>query len=258
MGNFYVDDSIHDEAGFIIGACTYSDIDVNEKIADVIKLHKFDPETFEYKSSANYYREPEKAKVREGLKKILRNDCKLGLVIIPRENRGQLGFECIKAIKQFIDINKEIKTPTSIYFDQGMFNSMDKANKLINSLNFTDCSFLLEQDSKEIRGIQLADLAAHISAIQLKYTLGLVSKKVKAGENSGYDPDQEMELGIEMWASIRYVFFTQVSKPFKDDPLDDAMLMVEPYGLYISDSCNETLSDQARQTFGEIYLGCIH
>ena len=258
MGQFYIDDSVHDEAGFVIGACVYTNIDINEKIIDIIKNCGFDPDIFEYKSSANYSKEPEKAKVREQLKGLLADSCKLGIVIIPRTNREQLGFECIKAVKQFMDSNKVVKKPINIYFDQGLFTSKEKAEQLITSLQFTDCTFNLEQNSISIKGIQLADLAAHISSIQLKDAMGLVTKTVKAGDNSGYDPDLDIELGFEMWAIIRYTFFNEGSKLYTDDPIADATLKVEPYGLYISDLCDQNLSDIARTKFGDIYLGCIH
>ncbi len=258
MGQFYIDDSVHDEAGFVIGACVYTDIDVNEKIIDIIKSCGFNPDCFEYKSSANYFREPDKAKVREQLKELLTDSCRLGIVVIPRIHRDQLGSECIKAVKQFIDNNKRLRKPTSVYFDQGMFSSKEKAEHLIKALNFIDCVFHLEQNSLHVKGIQLADLAAHISAIQLKDELGLVSKMVKAGDNSGYDPDLDIELGFEMWATIRYTFFNEGSKLYIDDPIADATLKVEPYGLYISDLCEKVFYDASRAKFFNIYLGLFH
>jgi hypothetical protein len=247
MGQFYIDDSVHDEAGFVIGACVYTNIDINEKIIDIIKNCGFDPDIYEYKSSANYSKEPEKAKVREQLKGLLVDSCKLGIVIIPMKYRVQLGFECIKAVKQFMDSNKEVKKPINIYFDQGMFTSIEKAEQLIASMHFTGCTFYLEQNSISIKGIQLADLAAHISSIQLKDAMGLVTKTVKAGYKSGYDPDSDIELGFEMWATIRYTFFNEGSKLYTDEPIADATLKVEPYGLYISDLCDKSLSDIARK-----------
>lgn len=134
-----------------------------------------------------------------------------------------------------------------------------KAEKLISELNFTDCNFFLEQDSKKIKGIQLADLAAHIASIQFKYSLGLVTKKVKAGENSGYDPEDEMELGFEMWATLRSSFFCKNSgKPYMADQLIDATMIVERCGLYISDLGNEEFTGNVKAAFGTVNLGCIH
>src|SRR5688572_2412786 len=125
MGQFYIDDSLHDSAGFIIGACVYSEINLDEKINDIIKLCGFNPEVFEYKSNQNYSKEPEKAKVREHLKELLIDNCKLGVVVLPRSNREQLGFECIKAVKQFIESNVSIKKPIEVFIDQGMFSSTE-------------------------------------------------------------------------------------------------------------------------------------
>lgn len=258
MAHFYIDDSVHDEAGFIIGALVYSQNDIEQEIIDIIKSHNFNPENFEFKSSANYSKEPEKIKIRQSLKELMHTNCKLGIVVIPRENRDLLGIECIKALKQFLSSNNRIKFPLKIYFDQGMFQSREKANELIDKLGFENCNFHLEQDSKTVRGIQLADLSAHICSIQLKDNLGLITKKVKAGENSGYDPESEMELGFEMWATLRYSFFNQETKQLTDNPIEDATFDVEPYGLYVSELCNSDLTEHVRQTFGTVYLGCIH
>jgi hypothetical protein len=257
MGHFYIDDSVHDEAGFIIGACVYTSTDLKLKIADIIKTCGFDPNVFEYKSSAIFYKEPIKAKVREELLGLLVDSCRLGIVVLPRTKRDEFGFECIKAAKQFID-NNEINMPLDIYLDQGMFTSKDKAEQLIEKLNFNDCKFHLEQNSLQIKGIQLADLAAHIVSIQLKYALGLVTKLVKAGKNSGYDSDIDVELGFEMWASIRYTFFNKGSTIYTGDPITDATVKVEPHGLFISDFCDSLLTETARTIFGNVYLGCIH
>lgn len=258
MGQFYIDDSIHDEAGFIVAACVYTNIEIDTRITEIIKSCGFSPDTFEYKSRASYSKEPEKIKVRDQLKQLLKDSCYLGVVIVPRSKREELGLECIKAIKQFIETNKRIKKPASIYIDEGMFKSTDKAYKLIDSLLLNNCIFYLEQNSKKIKGIQLADLAAHISSIQLKDTLGLVTKTVRLGEESGYGPETDMELGFEMWATLRYSLFNEGSTKFTGDPIADATVKVEPYGLYVSEYCDSKLSEIARSTFGKVYLGCIH
>lgn len=257
MGYFYVDESIHDEAEFIVCACVYTDSDINPKILEVFRACGLDGEAFEYKSRVNYSKEPQMAEVRDELRFLLAMNTKLGIVVVPRNKRNELGYECLKAIQQFIE-NNNIKAPIEIYFDQGVLPSRERALHLIDMLNLVGFSFHLEQDSKQIKGIQLADLAAHIASIQLKCSLGLITKLVKAGENSGYESDVEFELGFEMWAALRYTFFNEGPKESKDSPVDDATLAVEPYGLYISEFCDKKLSEKARNVFGEVYLGCIH
>jgi hypothetical protein len=48
MGNFYIDDSIHDEAGFIIGACVYSKHDLSANIAEILSHSGYDPSFSEF------------------------------------------------------------------------------------------------------------------------------------------------------------------------------------------------------------------
>jgi hypothetical protein len=120
-----------------------------------------------------------------------------------------------------------------------------------------NCYF--EQDSRIVCGLQLADLVAHTCSIMLLESLGLVTKTVKAGENSGYDPDLDIELGFELWASLRYNFFSKPA-PHPDTWRDqsDYRVEVKGVGLYVSDSCPELLKEKALDRFGEMYLGCIH
>jgi hypothetical protein len=257
MGHFYVDDSAHNEAGFIIGACVYTETDLTDKINNIIKKHGYNETEFEHKSGASYSKDPNKTKVRDDLKSLLIHQCKLGVVVIPSDKRDELGFECIKALKAFIHYNN-LKGTNDIYFDQGHFTSIQKANAAIDAQGFVDSNFILEQDSKVVKGIQLADLAAHIASIHFKYIMGLVTKMVKAGENSGYDPDSDMELGFEMWANLRYTFFNEGSTEYTGDSIEDSMVKVESYGLYVSGLCSEKLQEDARQAFASVYLGCIH
>jgi len=96
-------------------------------------------------------------------------------------------------------------------------------------------------------------------SIMLLGTLGLVTKKVKAGPNSGYDPDLDIELGFELWASVRYWFFCcDLKKSDGDDTMEEAMVDVSSRGLYIASSCSKELRGAAEARFGKMYLGCIH
>jgi hypothetical protein len=106
MAQFYIVDSVHNEAGFIIGACVCKSIDLSDKIINIINSCGYDPDIFEFKSSANFSEEPQKAKVREELKGLLIDSCRLGIVVIPRTKRDELGYECIKAINNSSTIIK--------------------------------------------------------------------------------------------------------------------------------------------------------
>jgi hypothetical protein len=257
MGQFYIDESIHDHAGFIICAITYSEVDLSEKILSVIKQNEFNPDSFEFKSNTNYVNEPEKKKVREELKILLVESCRLGLVIVPREKRAELGSECLKALRQFIKNNSSIQKPLEVFFDQGIFNSNNISNNHFNIEEFSSVDFYLSNDSKIIRPIQLADLAAHIAAIQLKAELGFLNKKVKYKPYLNDDFETEMELEFEMFLTIRYCLFNSGFTEYTGDFIKDGMIQIEPYGLYISDFCNDSLTKAARNIFGEIFLGSV-
>ena len=75
--------------------------------------------------------------------------------------------------------------------------------------------------------------------------------------NSGYDDDVEIVLGFEMWAGIRHAFLSVGSGANIDDE-NFAVVLVEPYGLYIDPSASTEVAVAARKRFGSMYVGCIH
>jgi hypothetical protein len=257
MGHFYVDDSIPDQAGFALAACVYTNGDLSDSVNDIFEKNSMDSRMTEFKSGANYQTNPKMASVRENLRQLFSKSCKLGLVIIPRNERKNLGSECLFGIDLFIK-NNELEKLTDVFFDEGLFSSVAAAEKMVSGLNLNRFRFHFEQDSLQIKGIQLADLAAHTCSIMLKESMGFISKDGKAGENSGYDPDTAISIGFMMWASLRYNFFFQRFKKVVDDPIIDSTVDVEPYGLYISRHCSEELALEVRARFATVYLGCTH
>jgi hypothetical protein len=121
------------------------------------------------------------------------------------------------------------------------------------------CILHFEQDSKVIAGIQLADLAAHTCSIMMKDSLGLVTKMVKVGENSGYNPEMMIELGFLMFASIRYCFLGK-ARPYDDTrpQTEWAQIDLSNYGLVVGADLRDDIRKGALDRFSSIYLGCIH
>ncbi len=259
MGYFYFDESIHDKGNFIIGAFIYSKNDLSQNISDILKKHGYNPDIDEFKSGINFTENPKMIEVRNDLKSLISGNCELGIIVIPIKERKKLGIEVLKGLKQFLIENKLNRFQHSVYFDEGIFDNVMEANNLVIKFGIESNNYHFEQDSKIIKGIQLADICAHTSSIMLLEVFGLVNKSVKAGENSGYVPDTDMNLGFEMWASIRYcLFHGQSIKEASDDPIKVMSFKVEPNGLFISDLCDKLLADKARERFGTVYLGCIH
>jgi len=255
MIHIFIDESIQQKGGFIISGLVFSKIDPNDLILKSLQKNGFKPGD-EYKSGIHYSTVPKMALVRNDLKKILFNHCKIGIVVLPSANRANIGQETLKGLRQFIT-NNPINENIQVFIDQSYFKNTEEGKRNLQDFKIKNCRVSLENDSKKVRGIQLADLVAHTCSIMLLETLGLIHKKVKAGDNSGYEPDLEIDLGFELWASIRYLFLHQpITKRIESS--DDYIVNVLSYGLYVSELCDKELRVAAIKRYGTNYLGCIH
>ena len=92
----------------------------------------------------------------------------------------------------------------------------------------------------------------------MKSELGIVTKTIKAGERSGYDPEMDIRLGFACWAGIRYNLFTQdQSDPFAE-PEPKLSVNTKDYAMLVTDQCPKEVKDAAERRLGDTYLGCIH
>lgn len=259
MGHFYFDETIQERGGFIIGAFVYSPNDVTPLVYSAIEQVGLRPGVDEFKSGARMDRNPKQSELRGRLIEILSNT-RVGLVVVPATERALLGRHALLGLRKILSANGLAQKPHSVFLDQGITINKGDCKELLGETGAL-CEVYQSQDSKLIGGIQLADLTAHLLGGILLESLGLVSKLVRAGENSGYDPDLEIELGFELWATLRYQFF-KAPHPnpgaIPEDPIGDLIFDVENYGLHISDGCPQTLKEAALQRFGTCYLGCIH
>ena len=259
MGYFYFDETIQERGDFIIGAFVYAPDDKSPNVYSAISHVGLRPGFDEFKSGSRMDRNPHQAKLRGELSNILMNTC-VGVIVLPVSERALLGREAIIGLQKILHANGLDQQPHSIFFDEGITVDSQTHKTFLEDTGSL-CELHLSQDSKLVGGIQLADLVAHSLGGMLLEQLGLISKKVRVGEGSGYDPDLEIELGFELWASLRYQFFKAPqpkSGPIPDDPVGEMIFDVENYGLHISEKCCPSLREAAIQRFGDCYLGCIH
>lgn len=259
-GFIYYDDSKHPKADFFMGAFIYSERDLNEEISQYISSSGLDPNKDEFKSRLRMDQNPEQKELRQYLKRLI-SDTKIAIVITA-PNEKDFKACTSKALIQLIENNQEeLIFPLNVFLDQGIYKNQndDDYKSLVSMLNPKQVNLNIEQDSKVIKGIQLADLVAHTCSIMMKESLGLINKTIKVGNNSGYDPDTDIEIGFEIWAGIRYNFFsTPPPHPDEWESQLDCVATVERKGLFISESCNKTIKVEGKSRFGEMYLGCIH
>lgn len=257
MGYFYFDESIQQRVGFIVGAFVYSDTDLTPAVFQGIAAAGLRPGVDEFKSGVRMDGRPAHAAARESLRELLQGT-RVGLVVVPADRRGDLGTEALAGLEKIIRANELAASGHHAYFDQGIIVRPDLADTFSTRVG-VPCDVLPNQDSRSVGGLQVADLAAHSMGVMLLESLGYLKKTVKAGENSGYDPDLDIELGFELWASLRYAFFKAPQPiPGPEDQPGGLMFDVANYGLHVAPSCGDALRSAALERFGECYLGCIH
>jgi hypothetical protein len=196
---------------------------------------------------------------RELLLPILQKS-KIGAIVASLHERKVLGSQVLAGVAKMLVANGLLDRKPRLYLDTGIPCS---AAATLTFLRATDgkCVLLVEQDSRRVLGLQLADLAAHYVGSMLLDGLGILKKTVKAGPNDGYRADEDLDLGFAIWATVRRSFF-MASQPFPDpvsgDPIGNLEFDVANYGLYVSDGCRDTIRSAALDRFGKFYLGCRH
>jgi hypothetical protein len=258
MGHFYFDESIHDRGGFIVGAYVYGP-DADAQVTAAIDRVGLRPGLDEFKSSSRMDRHPEQVALRDELRKIL-VEYRLAVLVTPSADRAALGEEALRGLDQIAQANNLVGGPRLVAaLDEGVFDPVGRAAELSAEIGLDRyCEIRPEQDSRAVKGLQLADLVAHTAATMLLETLGLVRKHVKAGSDSGYEEDLELELGFELWAGLRYQFLHSGPADQQEEAYQGALMEVGPCGLRISAACSADLRAAALDRFGQCYLGCIH
>ncbi len=257
MAYLYLDDSKHHRFGFSLAAFVICDDDPSELISSIFRELEYDPELFEYKSSAKMAGDSRLQTLRSTLKNFVGRHCKIAVCLVDGDKR--LGPAALKLLTAALSHPQLEGQSHKVFFDEGLFQSSRVATRLVDGdASFQLCEFHFEQDSRRHLGIQLADMVAHTCSTMLLETLGHVTKKVVvSAPGDGVYDGLEVELGFEMWAGIRYAFLAK-NKEFPMDDFDLANVEVYPWGLFIDQSVSEQISSAAMERFGENYLGCIH
>jgi hypothetical protein len=260
MGFFHFDESLHPKAGFALGAFVYSEESLDTAVCEALHQSGLTPKVDEFKSGMRMDMHPKQARARDLLKSILGERCGVGVVVVPYSPRDLLGPESLLGLNKILTTISFRSKSHDVYFDQGIFPSGTAGRKAADSISFAQrCRFYFEQDSRQVLGLQIADLVAHMCGTMLLAQLGLVKKTVKAGPDSGYDPDGDMPLGFELRATLRRRFFAAPPPPVDTWKSQlDYQVDVESRGLHIAPSCDAKLARSALSRFGKMYLGCIH
>ena len=255
MSYAYFDDSKHHPWGFSLGALVFCDSDPTQEIARIIRRNGFDPDNFEFKSSCPMAGNNSLQSIRSELMELIRSNCRIAICVVDGDkNIGPAG---LRLLQHAISHKTLVSREHVVHFDEGLFSSSRAAFQIASEIGGLGSSTLLfEQNSKEVLGIQLADLCAHTCSTML---LGALGKEMKAinVEDSGYDGELDIPLDFELWAGIRYALLDSPN-PNPQDLMDHAFVDLARHGLLIDESVSDTVGTAATERFATIYLGCIH
>lgn len=257
MSCFFVDESIQTRGGFILAALVHAEEDLSPTVNGALLAAGLTPGVDEFRSSAYLAEHPHLQSLRDGMYAALLQTA-IAVVVAPENDRGRLGNHVLDGLAKVILANSLQDALESACFDQNIQFAARQSSIAAFSSRF-GVTVELEQDSRQRAGLQVADLVAHTAGIMLLDSLGLVTKTVRVGEESGYPSDTEMKLGFEMWASLRWHFFSgQPLASADEDPVRGTTVPTEDYALFVAASCPAQLADAARSRFGTMYRGCIH
>ena len=260
MGTFYFDESIHPRGKFTLGAFVYSEESLDQPVAEALLKSGLRPRVDEFKSGARMDQNACQKQARALLHTVVHDHCRIGVVVTPPSPRNLLGGEGLRGLHKILSMNTFRTTPHDVFFDEGIFSGTGPGAHAADAHCVCQpCSFHFEQNSRQVLGLQVADLIAHTCATMLLAQLGLVNKKVKAGHNSGYEPNLDMELEFELWEDVRWNFFA-AAPPHPDTWKSqlDFQVDVASRGLHVAETCDEGVRSAALARFGSMYLGCIH
>ncbi|MGO7377500.1 DUF3800 domain-containing protein [Rhizobium ruizarguesonis] len=243
--DIYIDESIHERANFIVLAAVCAGQDDIRLASEALSQCGFVPGRDEFKSSMTMSGNKHAQDLRERFREII-GGCKIAIGVCAVNERHQL-MALAARISEAVSSHDPAKKRT-VHLDQGMKRQPITLPNgyLLNA----DC------DSKAVIGIQVADCCAHFIATMLLGELGLFTKMVPARrvypENEG-----DLELAWELWASIRYALAgSEPIGPVDDD--GDYEPLLKPFGLVLSDGCDERVVEVAEKRFGSVWVGCIH
>lgn len=243
----YIDESLHDDHDFMLLSYINCRFDPQEEVQEILDKYA----TTEYHSSEKMAGNEVMRKIRSELKSYIGFNCKWGVFVLPRKLRHEIDNEFELLIKQLVSLF----STKSLYFfvDEGIVG-----NAMIVKLReaFPKHEFQIG-DSERINGIQLADLTAALSGVQLKEEVSGKPKMLEYGAESGFDPPIKAALGYELWTHLRYAMH-KADEPKGEEMPDWATFETEGFGFILSDECGEGLVNSATKVFGEVYLGCIH
>lgn len=287
----FVDESIRENDGFVLTAFVVSPIDLSPLVADALSQAGLTVGRDEFKSRTLMQNRPELRRLREQLFAAATEHAQLGFLVASMTNRSTLGRQILSALALLIRRNGFDLDELAIYLDQGLVRSRrDALEHVAEGDAVARSDMFVEQDSRRVLGLQVADAVAHAAAQLLSEGLKESPKLVKPGEAAGLAETDSVTLSWDLLLTLRNGVLTrplvyqatdgtlryatsskfdrrmppsvEMSPRIVGDHEDVAGLAqhaeVLGWGLFLSDDLTEQIRCAAELTLGRIWLGCMH
>lgn len=245
--HIYIDESIHDEHGFMLLGFVVCRFDPQQRLETILKEFGLP----EYHSLDRMEGNKQAQALRSKMRAFVNNNCRWGVMVFPNGARNDIYQELPGGLRAMTLNLLKPKESISVCIDEGIVsvNSLDELKGIEGISGVSICK------SHEVMGIQLADLVAALCGVRLREEISGKPKMLTYGKESGFEPPIEAELGYELWASLRYSMCRK-SEPIEED--EPTEFETAGYGFFLSERCSDVLAEKAEKLFGRVYLGCIH
>ncbi len=245
--NIYIDESIHSKHGFMLLSFVFCKHDPQDDLQLILSSYGLD----EFHASAKMKDNTMMRGVRSEFVRYVNMRAKWGVFILPSSLRHEIfdEFSSFMSHLESMNLDEELH----VYVDCGIINCTEA--EMVSRKNH--CTKVCVSDSLKVKGIQLADLVAALCGVRLREKISGNPKILIYGDEAGFNPPIEAPLGYELWADLRYSMY-RADNPLGEDLPELATFDTANYGFLLSQKVSGTLAKKSKETFGEVYLGCIH
>lgn len=245
--NIYIDESIHNEFGFMLLSFVFCKHDPQDSLQAILSKYGLE----EFHASEKMKNNATMRRVRCEFANYVNMKTKWGVFVLPSNLRHKIfdEFSSLVSHLESMNLDKELH----VYVDRGIVSCAEAEQISPKSR----CMKIYISDSLEVKGIQLADLVAAQCGVRLREKISGNPKILVYGDEGGFNPPIEAPLGFELWASLRYSMYRS-EYPLGEDVPELATFDTTNYGFLLSQKASDALAEKSKETFGKVYLGCIH
>lgn len=244
----FIDESIQSTLGYICVGFAYCEESPDNDVDAVLLNAHLTPGVHEYKSGVRMALSSELHSLRKQIADLVLQRCKIGVYIAPLDERPALLAGVARTARLIVERNR-LTRPQSVYVDNGINGSFLQSKSDLISL-------VLNCDSRQVRGIQLADYVAYHCSYLMKCELECRSKTIRV--EAGPHPLSEEQVALDwlLRTEIRRNFFVE-HRNIDSIEGDDWFFNARGFGAFYSEGLPKSLLRAAAKTFDQMYFGCI-